>query len=115
MPSPSGRPYLSEVIDYDTDIAPYQFIKIYAGVGSGKNYFVDNLVKGNVFKHSDGSFVEKKYVLLFTSRRAKANEQLKQKNSGYDKAIGIYDSWDYYFDDEQICQYETSENAFCQT
>ena len=72
-------------------------------------------MKGNVFKHSDGSLVEKKYVLLFTSRRAKANEQLKQKNSGYDKAIGIYDSWDYYFDDEQICQYETSENAFCQT
>ena len=111
MPSASGRPFLSEAINYDTDIEPYQFIKIYAGVGSGKNVFVDNLVKGNVFKHSDGSLVEKKYVLLFTSRRAKANEQLKQKNSGYDKAIGIYDSWDYYFDDEQICQYETSETC----
>ena len=109
MPSPSGRPYLSEAIDYDTDIEPYQFIKIYAGVGSGKNYFVDNLVKGNVFKHSDGSFVEKKYVLLFTSRRAKANEQLKQKDSGYDKAIGLYDTCDYYFDDDQYHQYETSE------
>ena len=36
MPSPSGRPYLSEAINYDTDIEPYQFIKIYAGVGSGK-------------------------------------------------------------------------------
>ena len=79
MPSASGRPYLSEAINYDTDIEPYQFIKIYAGVGSGKNVFVDNLVKGNVFRHSDGSIVEKKYVLLFTSRRAKANEQLKQK------------------------------------
>lgn len=109
MPSPSGRPYLSEAIDYDTDIEPYQFIKIFAGVGSGKNYFVDNLVKGNFFKHSDGNFVEKKYVLLFTSRRAKANEQLKQKDSGYDKAIGLYDEWDYFFDDDEICKYETSE------
>ena len=110
MPSASGRPYLSEAIVYDADIEPYQFIKIYAGVGSGKNVFVDNLVKGNVFKHADGSPVEKKYVLLFTSRRSKANEQLNQKDSKYDKAIGIYDEWDYFFDDDAICQYEMSES-----
>ena len=110
MPSASGRPYLSEAIVYDADIEPYQFIKIYAGVGSGKNVFVDNLVKGNVFKHADGSPVEKKYVLLFTSRRSKANEQLNQKDSKYDKAIGIYDESDYFFDDDAICQYEMSES-----
>ena len=109
MPSKSGRPYLSETIEYDRDIAPYQFIKIYAGVGSGKNYFVDNLVRGNVFKHADGSMVEKKYVLLFTSRRSKANEQLNLAKVKYDKNIGAFDQWDYYYDDNARCEYETSE------
>lgn len=109
MPSESGRPYLSETIDYDSDIAPYQFIKIYAGVGSGKNYFVDNLVKGYVFKHADGSLIEKKYVLLFTSRRSKANEQLNLEKVKYDKTIGAFDQWEYYFDDDACCEYEKSE------
>lgn len=109
MPSDSGRPYLSEVIDYDCDIEPYQFIKIYAGVGSGKNVFVDNLVKGNVFKHSDGTFVGKKHVLLVTSRRAKVNEQLKVKGTKYDKKIGAFDQLEYYFEDDAVCEYETSE------
>lgn len=40
----SPKPYLSDTIDYDTDIALHQFIRIYSGVGSGKNTFVNHLV-----------------------------------------------------------------------
>lgn len=92
MPVQDDRPYLSDVINYDEDIAPHQFIKIFAGVGSGKNTFVDNLAKGNVFRHSDGSFVKKKYILLITSRRSKVNEQLHSDAVVYDPEIGAFDS-----------------------
>ena len=30
--------FLSEVIDFNRDIAPYRIIQIYSGVGSGKNF-----------------------------------------------------------------------------
>jgi len=104
--STQEKPYLSEIIDYDRDIAPYQFIKIYAGVGSGKNYFVDHLVKGDVFRHADGSLVAKQNILLVTSRRAKADEQRALKHVIYDRGIGIFDdiSTLYYFADDDVCQ-----------
>ena len=92
MPNEDQRPYLSDAIDYDTDIAPYQFIKIYAGVGSGKNTFIDNLAKGGIIKHADGTPVEKKYILLITSRRAKVNEQLNSDVVTYDPTIGMFDN-----------------------
>lgn len=92
MPNQDDRPYLSKVIDYDRDIEPYRFIKIYSGVGSGKNAFVDNLVEGNFFRHADGTYVKKKHVLLVTSRRAKVNEQLHSETVIYDPTIGIFDS-----------------------
>lgn len=92
MPNHDDRPYLSDVIDYDRDIKPYRFIKIYAGVGSGKNTFVDNLITGRTFRHADGKPVGKKYVLLITSRRAKVNEQLRSDTVVYDPQIGMFDS-----------------------
>lgn len=92
MPEQENRPYLSEVIDYDRDIAPHQLIKIFAGVGSGKNTFVDNLAKGGVIKHADGTPVEKQYILLITSRRAKVNEQLNSDVVVYDPSIGMFDN-----------------------
>jgi len=55
MPDNAQRPYLSDAINYDVDIEPHQFIKIYAGVGSGKNTFIDNLAKGGIIKHADGT------------------------------------------------------------
>ena len=92
MPNQDDRPYLSDVIDYDRDIEPYRFIKIYSGVGSGKNTFVDNLITGRTFRHADGKPVGKKYVLLITSRRAKVNEQLRSDTVVYDPQIGMFDS-----------------------
>lgn len=92
MPDNPQRPYLSDAINYDVDIAPHQFVKIYAGVGSGKNTFIDNLAKGGIIKHADGSPVEKKYILLITSRRSKVNEQLNSDLVIYDPTIGMFDN-----------------------
>jgi len=100
------KPYLSEVIDYERDIDPYGFIQIYAGVGSGKNYFINELIKGYTGIRADGSTytVAPKSVLLITSRRAKVDELLNEK----DMSLGSYvlewengcpmDNIDEYFD-----------------
>ena len=48
------KKYLSDCIRYTTDIAPYPFIQIYSGVGSGKNTFVDALAKGYEESQPDG-------------------------------------------------------------
>ena len=58
--------YLSEVIDFKKDIAPYRIIQIYSGVGSGKNYWVESLAK------------EGYRILLITSRKATADAQAKK-------------------------------------
>ena len=80
-----GKRHLSKIIehDYDKEIAPYRLINIVSGVGSGKNTMIDHLVDGDLFCHKDGTKVEKQAVLLITSRRAKANEQLRNPNTFY--------------------------------
>lgn len=60
--------YLSEVIDYEKDIAPYKLIQIYSGVGSGKNYWVQTLAE------------EGKNVLFITSRKITAEVQAQNIN-----------------------------------
>ena len=102
-----GKPHLSDIIDYDKDIAPYRLISIVSGVGSGKNTMVDHLVDGDLFCHQDRTKVEKQAVLLITSRRAKANEQLESEDAFY--ASRTYDDsfaiW--YANDEQEKVYES--------
>lgn len=80
-----GKAHLSEIFEheYDKEIAPYRLINIVSGVGSGKNTMIDHLVDGDLFCHQDGTKVEKQAVLLITSRRAKANEQLSNKKTFY--------------------------------
>lgn len=58
--------YLSEVIDFGRDIAPYRIIKIYSGVGSGKNYWVETLARQGY------------NILLITSRKATADAQAEK-------------------------------------
>lgn len=58
--------YLSEVINYENDIEPYQIIEIYSGVGSGKNYWVEKLAS------------EGKSILFITSRKVTAQAQAKK-------------------------------------
>ena len=86
------KPNLSQTIDYDTDIAPYQFTKIFSGVGSGKNYFINNMVLGGQFKHHDGTPVRPMCVLLLSPRKAKIQETLNLKDVHYDPWIGMFDS-----------------------
>lgn len=65
------KPYLSDVINYSTDIAPYPFVCIWSGVGSGKNTLIENLVNGCPEKG-----FPKLTVLLISSRKSKVSETL---------------------------------------
>lgn len=67
------KTYLSDVIDYDRDIAPHRVIEIVAGVGSGKNHWVEQVLMNQY------------HVLLITSRKAKVDET--RARTGYDKTI----------------------------
>ena len=44
----SELPHLSDAISYETDIKPHRYVHIYAGVGSGKNTFINRFVNGDV-------------------------------------------------------------------
>ena len=67
-----GDKYLSDAIDYKRDIEPNFFVQIFAGVGSGKNYFIESMIKGTL----EGC--PRQTVLLITSRKAKVQETLTQ-------------------------------------
>lgn len=67
------KSHICDVIDYKKDIEPYNLIKIYAGVGSGKSYFASAMMTG-----SDEYRIPEQSVLLITSRRAKVEETLKE-------------------------------------
>ena len=67
------KAHICDVIDYKKDIEPYNLIKIYAGVGSGKSYFASAMMTG-----SDEYRIPEQSVLLITSRRAKVEETLKE-------------------------------------
>ena len=65
------RPYLSDYLSFHSDIEPYPFVQLWAGIGSGKNTFIENMVNGCVEKH-----IPKRIVLLITSRKSKVLETL---------------------------------------
>ena len=46
-----------EAITYTEDVEPYSFTQIYAGVGSGKNYFAEELMKGYDEELKDGTVI----------------------------------------------------------
>ena len=101
-----GKLHLTEIIDYDRDIDPHRFISIVAGVGSGKTTFIDNLIKGNVLKHQDGTPVKRQAILLIESRRSKVDEQLRSKNAFY-ASKAYNDSFRiWYANDEEARVYE---------
>lgn len=53
--SDSTGKHLSEVIDFEKDILPYRMVQIIAGVGAGKNYWVNQVVanqKHQIDEHS---------------------------------------------------------------
>lgn len=87
-----GDKHLSEVICYEKDIAPFSFIQIFSGVGSGKNYFINQLINGYTETRPDKSTynVPPHRVLCITSRRAKVDETSSDENV----SVGTYvDEW----------------------
>lgn len=77
-----GTKHLSEVLTATEIIeSPNNKICIFAGVGSGKNWFVENELK----KHGN--------ILYISSRRAKVNEILEEK------VAQEYITWDNDYDD----------------
>lgn len=75
--------YLSDAISYETDIAPYRIIEIFAGVGSGKNTLINRFVNGDPKRN-----IPKMTTLVITSRRAKVDELLSDKEADYAAKVG---------------------------
>lgn len=102
------KKYLSDCIRYTMDIAPYPFIQIYSGVGSGKNTFVDALAKGYEESQPDGRVetLEPKRVLCITSRRAKVDELKNAEDAAYGAQVLEYEHLDYV---EDLDSYFTSK------
>lgn len=82
---------LLQVLSYKKEIEPYGIIEILAGTGSGKNFFINKVASG-VKQGEDGALedIEKKTVLLITSRRAKADEVRKDKSV---TMVSSVDAW----------------------
>ncbi len=70
-----GDKRLSEVVNYKEHIAPYRIAEIVSGVGSGKNYWVENVL------------MKQMRVLLVTSRKAKVEETISR--TGIDKCLNL--------------------------
>lgn len=69
----SKKPLVADVLDYEHDIAPYKFIKIFSGVGSGKTQLACKLILGDKERR-----IPRQTVLLITSRRSTVEETLGQ-------------------------------------
>lgn len=91
-----GTKYLSDAIDYERDIEPYPFLQIFAGVGSGKNTFIERIIKGDPERH-----IPKQTVLLITSRKAKVEETLPldEDDLPIGKSIGRWGNMHRVLDD----------------
>ena len=87
-----GDKRLSEVIKYEEHITPYRIIEIVSGVGSGKNYWVEN------------TLMEKMRVLLVTSRKAKVEET--KSRVGINNCLNISkrekSALDYFWSEDKI-------------
>ena len=69
------KPFLSDALNFQTDIAPYPFIRLWAGVGAGKNHLIHNLINGCP-KKGFPRFI----VLLISSRKSTILETLNDEN-----------------------------------
>ena len=73
----AAKPRLTELVDLEKDIVPYDLNVIYAGVGAGKN----SIIVGYHDDYTDYDGLAEKYrVLLITSRKAKVIETKHDEN-----------------------------------
>lgn len=77
---------VARVLDYGTDIEPFRYIKIYAGVGSGKTHFACKMITGT--NPDDEYTIPEQTVLLITSRRAKVEETLSDMGVAVKSFVG---------------------------
>ena len=115
----SELPHLSDAISYEADIMPHRYVHIYAGVGSGKNKFINRFVNGDPeYK------IPKMIVLVITSRRSKVDELHADEEAEYACCVGkwgnltseIYDEgdWERFRDHLRTIQSEWGEQTFYQ-
>lgn len=115
----SELPHLSDAIKYEIDIKPHRYIQIYAGVGSGKNTFINQFVNGDPEKN-----IPKMIVLVITSRRSKVDELHADKEAEYACCVGkwgnmtaeVYDDgdWERFRDHLRTIQCEWGDQTFYQ-
>lgn len=103
-----GNKHLAKVISYKNDIEPYNFIRIYAGVGSGKNFYINKLITGYTETLPDGTeyTVKPQRVLCITSRRAKVNEIQNDESVSVGQYIGEWDNWNAIDDLDEYLKWE---------
>ena len=108
------KKYIGEVINYKRDIEnAAAFIEIFAGVGSGKNYFVNDLIMGRTEDDEYGNEYTLKpmNVLLVTSRRAKVDETLAELGMEVCRGVGkngnvkLVDDDGWGIDPSEYCMY----------
>lgn len=117
--SESELPHLSDVISYESDIKPYRYVHIYAGVGSGKNKFINRFVNGDPEYN-----IPKMIVLVITSRRSKVDELHADEEAEYASCVGkwgnmtseVYDEGDIerFQDHLRTIHWEWGEHAVYQ-
>ena len=114
-----GDKRLSEVLNYQRDIEPYRFIKIYSGVGSGKSTFACRFITGCEEK---GQEMPELTTLLITSRRATVEETLRKMGRQIQRVIGargnlnsaVYETGEEHpFEYEKYVRLISSEDEFC--
>ena len=80
---------LCDVLDYKTEIEGHPLVMLYAGPGSGKNFFAESFING-----SEKYGIPKKTVLIITSRKSKVLETLD--SDALDLDSHITGSWGNY-------------------
>lgn len=92
----SKKPLVADVLDYEHDIAPYKFIKIFSGVGSGKTQLACKLILGDKERR-----IPRQTVLLITSRRSTVEDSVRwgimqpvvQEHTGISQKMNTQTAW----------------------
>ena len=79
--------YVSDILNYEKNIKSYRLIRIFAGVGSGKNTFIEKFITGDTELN-----IPKKTILFITSRRAKVDETISSIDIESNKALSKWKS-----------------------
>ena len=98
------RKLVHEVLDYKQDIEPYSFVKLFAGVGSGKTSFVCKMITGD-----NERGIPRQTVLLITSRKSTVEEALQGMGKSVQskaKAYGNLSQEVYDTGEERPFEYE---------